>query len=191
MTSMRRTTVVLNAAARYFGVNAAAAAPAWKQTAGPAAAAVQRAPIAGAMRGPASKMTLGRWMSSSVPDGYKYASSHEWVKLDGDVATVGVSDFAQSELGDVVYVEVPEVGTEFEKTGESFGVLESTKAASDVYTPVTGTVVEVNEELTDNPGLVNKEPFEGGWLMKIKLTGDSAKELDALLDAEAYKKHIA
>ena len=142
------------------------------------------------MRRP-SVMTLGRWMSSSVADGYKYASSHEWVKLDGDVATVGVSDFAQSELGDVVYVEVPEVGTEFEKTGESFGVLESTKAASDVYTPVTGTVVEVNEELTDNPGLVNKEPFEGGWLMKIKLTGDSAKELDALLDAEAYKKHIA
>lgn len=124
---------------------------------------------------------------STVLEGLKYAKSHEWVKVEGDEATIGVSDFAQSELGDVVYVEVPEVGTEFDSVGKSFGVLESTKAASDVYTPVTGTVTAVNEELADNPGLVNESPFEGGWLMKVKMS--DASQLDALMDAAAYEKH--
>lgn len=135
---------------------------------------------------PAMVTGLTRGMSTVI-EGLKYAKSHEWVKVDGDVATIGVSDFAQSELGDVVYVEVPEVGTEFDSVGSSFGVLESTKAASDVYTPVTGTVTAVNEELSDNPGLVNQEPFEGGWLMKVKMS--DASQLDALMDSAAYEKH--
>ena len=98
-------------------------------------------------------------MINQVAEGMKYAKSHEWVKLEGDEATVGVSDFAQSELGDVVFVELPEVGTEL-TPGTSFGVLESTKAASDVYSPISGVVTAVNEELSENPGLINRsKPF--------------------------------
>jgi glycine cleavage system H protein len=117
-------------------------------------------------------------------DGFKYAKSHEYVKMDGDVATVGISDFAQSELGDVVYVEVPEVGSELTK-GETFGVVESVKAASDVYAPVSGEVLEVNESLADDPSKVNSEPFEGGWMMKVKVSGGA----EDLMDAAAYTAH--
>lgn len=120
----------------------------------------------------------------AVMDGFKYAKSHEYVNMDGDVATVGISDFAQSELGDVVYVELPEVGSELSK-GETFGVVESVKAASDVYAPVSGEVIEVNESLSDDPSKVNSEPFEGGWMMKVKVTGGG----DDLLDAKAYEAH--
>eukprot|EP00890_Picochlorum_soloecismus_P001183 jgi/Picsp_1/2065/NSC_05530-R1_glycine cleavage system h-protein len=123
---------------------------------------------------------------AKVVDGLKYQKSHEYVKMDGDVATVGISDFAQSELGDVVYVELPEVGSELSK-GETFGVVESVKAASDVYSPVSGEVVEINETLSDDPSKVNSEPFEGGWMMKIKVS--NAGDVDALLDAGAYEAH--
>ena len=125
-----------------------------------------------------------RFDRTAVMDGFKYAKSHEYVKMDGDVATVGISDFAQSELGDVVYVEVPEVGTALTK-GETFGVVESVKAASDVYAPVSGEVVEVNESLADDPSKVNSEPFEGGWMMKVKVSGGA----EDLLDAAAYEAH--
>lgn len=123
---------------------------------------------------------------STVVDGLKYAKSHEWAKVDGDTATVGISDFAQSELGDVVYVELPEVGSQVQK-GETFGVVESVKAASDVYAPVSGEVTAVNNDLADDPAKINSEPFEGGWIMKLKLTNPG--EAGDLLDAAAYTTH--
>jgi len=112
--------------------------------------------------------------------------SHNRAKIDGDVATVGITDHAQAELGDIVYVELPEVGSEMEAT-KSFGVVESVKAASDVYSPVSGTVIEVNEALNDSPGTVNESPFEGGWLMKVKVSDVPG----SLMDAAAYEKSIA
>lgn len=119
-------------------------------------------------------------------DGAKYAESHEFVTVEDGVGTVGITDFAQSELGDVVYVDLPEVGATVSKK-ETFGVVESVKAASDVYSPVSGEVVAVNEWLADNPALVNSSPFEDGWMMKVKLSEPS--EMDSLLDASAYKAH--
>ncbi|KAL6766477.1 GCSH1 [Auxenochlorella protothecoides x Auxenochlorella symbiontica] len=124
---------------------------------------------------------------STVIDGLKYAESHEYAKIEGDVATLGITDFAQSELGDVVYVEVPEVGASLSK-GANLGVVESVKAASDIYSPLSGEVIEVNSALVDDPAKINAEPFEGGWLAKIKLSDPS--EADSLLDADAYKKHV-
>ncbi|CAM9804085.1 unnamed protein product [Chrysoparadoxa australica] len=115
-----------------------------------------------------------------------YASSHEWVKIEGEMGTVGISDFAQQALGDVVYAELPDVGENYEK-GDSFGSVESVKAASDVYLPVSGEVVEANEALSDEPGLVNTSPDEEGWFVKIKIADPS--ELDSLMDADAYKAH--
>ena len=112
--------------------------------------------------------------------------SNDRAKIDGDVATVGITDHAQAELGDIVYVELPEVGSEMEAT-KSFGVVESVKAASDVYSPVSGTVVEVNEALNDTPGTVNESPFESGWLMKVKVSDVPS----SLMDAAAYEKSIA
>lgn len=120
---------------------------------------------------------------ATVVDGLKYAESHEWVKLDGDTGTIGITDFAQSELGDVVYVELPEVGSTV-TAKETFGVVESVKAASDVYSPVSGEVIEVNDALVDDPSKLNSEPFEGGWMMKIKVS--DASEADGLLDSAAY-----
>lgn len=106
--------------------------------------------------------------------------------MDGGIATCGITDFAQAALGDIVFVDLPEVGDEFEK-GESFGSVESVKAASDVYAPVSGTVTEVNNALSDEPGLVNSEAEGGAWFVKIKMTDDG--ELSTLLAADAYKKH--
>ncbi|QDZ25769.1 glycine cleavage system H protein [Chloropicon primus] len=120
---------------------------------------------------------------ATVVDGLKYAESHEWVKMDGGTATVGITDFAQSELGDVVFVELPEVGSTLDAS-ETFGVVESVKAASDVYAPVSGEVVEINEALVEDPSKLNTEPFEGGWMMKIKVS--DAGELDSLMDSAAY-----
>ena len=120
---------------------------------------------------------------ATVVDGLKYAESHEWAKIDGETATIGITDFAQSELGDVVYVELPEVGATVEAK-ETFGVVESVKAASDVYSPVTGEVVEVNDALVDDPSKLNSEPFEGGWMMKVKVS--DASDLDGLMDSAAY-----
>ena len=135
---------------------------------------------------PALSVGFGQRAYSTVIEGLKYASSHEWAKIDGDVATVGITDHAQAELGDIVYVELPEVGSEMEAT-KSFGVVESVKAASDVYSPVSGTVVEVNEALNDTPGTVNESPFESGWLMKVKVSDVP----NSLMDAAAYEKSIA
>ncbi|KAG2437594.1 hypothetical protein HYH02_011234 [Chlamydomonas schloesseri] len=122
---------------------------------------------------------------ATVEKGYKYAASHEWANVNGDVATVGISDHAQGELGDVVYVELPDVGKAVKK-GETFGVVESVKAASDVYSPVSGEVVEVNSVLVDKPGTVNTSPFKEGWIIKVKLSNKG--ELSSLLDADAYTK---
>eukprot|EP00271_Cylindrocystis_brebissonii_P014582 TRINITY_DN35970_c0_g1_i1.p1 TRINITY_DN35970_c0_g1~~TRINITY_DN35970_c0_g1_i1.p1 ORF type:complete len:164 (+),score=26.84 TRINITY_DN35970_c0_g1_i1:128-619(+) len=124
---------------------------------------------------------------SAAPAGKHYLKSHEWVEIDGEVGTVGISDFAQSELGEVVYVELPEVGATLEK-GATFGVVESVKAASDVYSPVTGEVVEANTELSSNPGLVNSGAFTEGWMLKVKLT--KPDEVSELLDESAYSAHV-
>lgn len=122
-------------------------------------------------------------MSKIIP-GLKYADSHEWVKVDGDVATVGITDYAQHALGNIVYVDMPEEGDEVTQ-GEDFGAVESVKAASDLISPVSGEVLEVNEILADAPEKINEDAF-GAWIMKVKLSDPS--ELDNLLDAEAYEK---
>ncbi len=118
-----------------------------------------------------------------VPNDRKYTKEHEWVQVDGDVATIGVTDFAAGELGDIVFVEMPEIGDELNQ-GDTVGSIESVKAVEDLYVPVSGEVVEVNADVDATPELVNSEPFDGGWLFKIKLS-DTA-ELDNLLDAAAY-----
>lgn len=115
-----------------------------------------------------------------------YTTTHEWVSLDGDVATVGVTDFAQAQLGDVVYLELPPVGKMLE-SGDGLGVIESVKAASDLYSPVAGSVTEVNGALTDKPELVNQSPFDDGWLVKVRLNGDMSA---SLLDEQGYRDLI-
>ena len=113
--------------------------------------------------------------------------SHEWVRQEGDTATIGITDYAQSEIQDIVYVELPEVGTQLTHKLE-LGVIESVKAAFDLYAPVSGEVVEVNESLLDAPEQVNESPYDDGWFLKIKMTDPS--ELDALFDADSYQSHI-
>ncbi len=119
-----------------------------------------------------------------IKENVRFAESHEWVSLDGEIATVGITDYAQHALGDIVYVDMPEVGDEV-TAGEEFGAVESVKAASDLYSPVSGEVVEINEALEDEPGLINQDAFEN-WIMKVKVSDPS--EVEALLDAEAYAK---
>lgn len=116
----------------------------------------------------------------------KILSAHEYCKVDGNIATCGITDFAQSALGDIVFVDLPEVGEEFEK-GDSFGSVESVKAASDVYAPVTGTITEINESLADEPGLVNNDAEGNAWFIKMEMKDKS--ELDDLMDEAAYKEH--
>jgi len=120
----------------------------------------------------------------SVPEELRYSSDHEWVSVSGTRARVGITDYAQDALGDVVYVQVPTVGASV-AAGDSFGEVESTKSVSDVYAPVSGTVVAVNEALSDSPETINQDPYGAGWLCEIELT--DASELDALLDADAYQ----
>lgn len=122
-----------------------------------------------------------------IPDNLKYNESHEWVKPENDIATIGITDYAQSEIQDIVYVELPEVGTQLTHKTE-FGVIESVKAAFDLYAPVSGEVIEVNETLLDAPEQVNESPYDDGWFLKIKMTDPS--ELDNLLDADSYQAHI-
>jgi glycine cleavage system H protein len=117
-----------------------------------------------------------------MPDRY-YTETHEWVTVDDDVATIGITDFAQAQLGDVVFLELPRVGKLLE-AGDSFGVIESVKAASDLYSPVAGSVTEVNESLNANPEQVNGDPYGAGWLIRIRLNGDVG---EGLLDEAAYK----
>lgn len=121
---------------------------------------------------------------SKILDNLRYADSHEWVKVEGDIATVGITDYAQHALGSIVYVDMPEVGDEV-TAGEDFGAVESVKAASDLISPVSGEVVEINEALEDEPELLNADAF-ANWIMKVKLS--DAAEIDALLDAAAYAK---
>ena len=121
---------------------------------------------------------------SNTPAELKYAASHEWARLDGDIVTVGITDHAQDALGDLVYVQLPTVGDPV-SAGDEAGVVESVKAASDIYAPVSGEIVEVNEALVDAPETVNSEPYAGGWLYKIKASDVS--ELDKLLSAADYE----
>lgn len=123
---------------------------------------------------------------SKIIDGLYYSESHEYVKVEGDFGFIGITDYAQHELGNVVYVDMPEVDDEV-SAGEDFGAVESVKAASDLMSPVSGTVVEVNEALEDEPGLINKDAFEN-WIIKVELSDKS--ELDGLMDAAAYKDMI-
>ncbi len=125
---------------------------------------------------------------SNIPSELRYATSHEWVRNEGNgIVTVGITEHAQELLGDMVFVELPEVG-ESVSTGDDVAVAESVKAASDIYAPVSGEIVEVNEDLEDSPELVNSDAFGDGWMFKIKL--DDESELDALLDAEGYENSI-
>lgn len=119
------------------------------------------------------------------PDDLKYAESDEWIRVEGDTATIGISDYAQDTLNDLVYVEFKEVGDTLEQ-GESFGEVESVKAASEVYTPVAGEIIEVNDELEGEPEIVNQDPYGKGWMVKIRITDDS--NLASLMDAAAYKE---
>ncbi len=123
---------------------------------------------------------------SKIIDGLYYSESHEYVKVEGDFGFIGITDYAQHELGNVVYVDMPEVDDEV-NAGEDFGAVESVKAASDLMSPVSGTVVEVNDALEDEPGLINKDAFEN-WIIKVQLSDKS--ELDDLMDAAAYKEMI-
>jgi glycine cleavage system H protein len=122
----------------------------------------------------------------SIPAELKYTSDHEWIRLDGDVATVGITAFAAEALGDVVYVDLPQAGSAV-ASGDPCGEVESTKSVSDLYAPVTGEVAEVNAEVVDDPSLVNAEPFARGWLFRVKVEGD----LGELLDADAYAAVVA
>ncbi len=117
----------------------------------------------------------------------RYSEGHEWIRVEGEVGVVGITDYAQDQLGDVVYVELPEVGQRVEKAAEA-AVVESVKAASEVYAPATGEVVAVNDALNDDPSAVNSDPEGAGWFIKIKL--DDVAELDRLMDAEAYGKYL-
>lgn len=120
------------------------------------------------------------------PADLKYTKNDEWVRIEGDTATVGISDYAQDQLNDIVYVELPDVGASFAQ-GAAFGVVESVKAASDLYLPIGGTVKEVNSELQDTPELINTDPFGKGWIAKISVSNTA--EADGLMDAEAYKTY--
>jgi len=122
------------------------------------------------------------------PADFRYSKDHEWVKVEGGTGTVGITDYAQSELGDVVFVDLPKVGTQL-KAGQSLGTIESVKAVSEVYSPVSGEVTAVNDGLANSPEKVNQEPHAGGWLIKLKLSDPS--EASALMDSAAYTAYVA
>ncbi len=122
-----------------------------------------------------------------VPDDLKYTKEHEWLKEDGNTVTVGITDYAQGELGDVVFVELPADGTEV-KAMETFGTIEAVKAVSDLFAPVSGKIVEKNQILDDDPMTINRDPYGDGWMVKIEMSDKS--ELDNLLSAEDYKKQV-
>ena len=123
----------------------------------------------------------------NVPDDLRYSSDHEWVRVEGTIITLGITDYAQDALGDVVFVDVPDVGTVV-AVGGTFSEVESTKSVSDIYAPVSGTITEVNADLADSPELLNDDPYGDGWLCKIEVA--DASELDALLDADGYRALI-
>ncbi len=123
----------------------------------------------------------------NTPENLKYTKDHEWVKIEGDTATIGITDFAQSELGDVVFVEVDTVGEELDKE-ETFGSIEAVKTVSDLFMPLGGEITEFNEELEDAPDTINKDPYGKGWIIKVKIS--DASEADDLMSAEEYKEHV-
>jgi glycine cleavage system H protein len=123
-----------------------------------------------------------------IPQGLKYSKEHEWVATEDSVATIGISDHAQDQLGEIVYIELPAVGDKISKD-DPFGVVESVKAVSDIYAPVTGTVIEINEDLPESPETVNEDPYGDGWLIKVKITDMS--DLEDLMDAEEYAELLA
>ncbi len=124
----------------------------------------------------------------NFPENLKYTKDHEWILIKGNIGTIGITEYAQGELGDVVFIELPAIGKKVE-AGQSFGTVEAVKAVSDLYSPISGEVTELNKEIQDTPELVNKEPYERGWMIKVKL--EKPEEVNSLLDAEAYKKLIA
>ncbi len=123
----------------------------------------------------------------SVPADLKYTKEHEWARRDGDVVTVGITEYAQGELGDVVFVELPQVGDSVEMD-DTFGTIEAVKAVADLFSPLSGEVVEINESLSDDPEKVNKDPYGDGWMVKIKMS--DASQWDEMMSAEDYKEHI-
>lgn len=123
----------------------------------------------------------------SAPSNLKYSTDHEWVQLDGDVATIGITQYAADQLGDIVYLDLPAVGTEI-KAGAIVGEIESTKSVGELYTPADGEVVEVNSEAVDAPDTLNSDPYIAGWLIKVKLSDPS--QVDGLLDEDGYNSHI-
>jgi glycine cleavage system H protein len=127
-------------------------------------------------------------MSNNIPENLRYSKDHEWVSVNGDIATVGITDYAQHSLGDVVYIDMPRVGDKF-ATHEAFGSVESVKAVSEIFTPIGGEVTEVNESVNDTPESVNNDPYETGWLIKIKM--DNPGEADAMLSAVEYEEYLA
>ena len=122
----------------------------------------------------------------NIPENLKYTKDHEWISIEGDVATVGITDFAQGELGDIVYVEIEKIGENFSKE-EVFGTVEAVKTVSDLFMPLTGEIIDINEELNEKPELVNEDPYGQGWMIKIKL---NSPETNNLLNSEEYKKLI-
>ncbi len=123
----------------------------------------------------------------NIPDGLYYSKDHEWIRVEGDIATEGITDYAQSELSDIVYVELPQVGRKVKK-GEAIGTIEAVKTVADLYAVVSGEIVEVNENLKTSPQVVNTDPYGEGWMVKIKM--ENPDELKELMTAEEYKKHI-
>ncbi len=124
---------------------------------------------------------------SNIPSNLKYTKSHEWVRADGNTATIGITDHAQAELTDIVFVELPAAGRQV-KAGEACAVVESVKTASDIYAPISGEILEANKSVVDNPGLANSAPYEGGWFFKIKLSNPA--ELNSLMSPDQYKAQI-
>ena len=126
-------------------------------------------------------------MSSQIPKELKYTENHEWVKVDGEIATVGITDHAQSELGDIIFIEFPEINDLFERM-EPFGTIEAVKTVADLFSPLNGKIIEINKELEDSPELVNSDPYEKGWIVKVSV--DKLDQLNDLLSSESYENHI-
>jgi glycine cleavage system H protein len=122
-----------------------------------------------------------------IPAELKYTKDHEWARIEGDIATVGITDYAQSELGDIVYVELPEVGKKTQQS-DSFGTIEAVKAVSDLFAPLSGEIIEINHQLSDQPEVINKDPYGEGWLVKIKVSNKN--EISKLLDKNKYEELI-
>ena len=122
----------------------------------------------------------------NIPENLKYTKDHEWISIEGDVATVGITDFAQAELGDIVYVEIEKIGENFSKE-EVFGTVEAVKTVSDLFMPLTGEIIDINEELNEKPELVNEDPYGQGWMIKIKV---NSSDISDLLNSEQYKKLV-